>query len=217
MHELGTMNKVLISLLLLCSQAGFAQPAKISKEEFINQIFNEIADSSFSRYYLLNKAYPCNFKKYDYDEWVKYGLRDDIGIDILNELAKKSYYDTARNLWDQQKLNKAICIEDKQANLILDPVKNIEQDKNLSEKKKNKAIQKELKAWRNKPKQEKFVFCFSKPEFTDDFQYAVINVVCRCDDKACGMGATYLFKRKDDNWEIAGKMVAWENGGNVKL
>ena len=203
--------KVLILVLILYCPSTFAQSPQISKEEFVNEIFNKVADSNFSKYYLLDKAYPCNFKRYNYDEWAKYGLKNDVSINVLNELSEKSYLDSTHNSWIQGKLSKAICIADNEADTILNPVLELQHNKQITGRKKRKAIKKQLEVWAKKPEEEKFVFCISKPEFTDDFQYAVINVVYRCDDKACGMGATYVFKRIDNNWEVAGKMIAWGN------
>jgi hypothetical protein len=205
------MNKVIFLLLISFSPSAFSQSGQISKEEFLNGIFNQVADSNFSKYYLLHEASPCSFKRYDYGEWLKYGLKENITIDILNELAKKSYLDTSTNNWNQEKLNKAICIERKQASEILDSALDMEHDEAVARGKRKKLIREELNAWNEKPEQEKLVFYFSKPEFTDDLQYAVINVVYRCDDKACGMGATYLFSRTENSWKVAGKMISWGN------
>jgi len=108
----------------------------------------------------------------------------------------------------QDKLNKAICIDDKRADEILSTEETPSLNKRTSKKKK---VADEKKAWYKKPNEDKLVFYFSKPEFTDDLQYAVINIVYRCDELGCGQGATYIFKRTNDNWEIAGKMIAWGN------
>ncbi|HTQ64180.1 MAG TPA: hypothetical protein VMI12_05255 [Puia sp.] len=205
------MNKVVFLLFIFFCQSGFSQSGQISKEEFLNEIFNQVADSNFSKFYLIHEASPCSFKRYDYGEWVKYGLKENITIDILNELAKKSYLDTSTNNWNQDGLTKAICIERKQASAILDSANDMERKEAVAKGKKKKIIREELNEWNKKPPEEKLVFYFSKPEFTDDLQYAVINVVYRCDDKACGMGATYLFSRTDHDWKVAGKMISWGN------
>jgi len=42
-------------------------------------------------------------------------------------------------------------------------------------------------------------------------QFAVIDIICRCDNKSCGMGSTYLFRKKDNGWMLAGKMTSWVN------
>jgi len=205
------MNKVLIALFILYSSATFSQTPEMSKEEFVNQVLDEVIDSGFSKYYLLDEAPPCSFKRYDYDEWVKYGLKKMITIDILNELAKNAYRDTANSHWVEEKLDGAVCVHKDQAENILNPLSQIKNDPSLSEKEKKKAIRKLDKEWKKRPAEEKVVFCFSKPEFTDDFQYAVMNISYRCDDKACGMGTTYLFMQTDNGWKVAGKMVSWSN------
>jgi hypothetical protein len=207
------MNKMLILswLLAFCGHRVPAQTNAVTREAFVNEIFNQVADSSLSKYYLLKQSIPCSFKRYDFDEWMKYGLKEMITIDILNELAEKSYRDTARVLWDQQNLARAICIQDQDARKILNPLLSLENNKELSASQKRRAIRKRWKAWNRKPLDEKLVFCFSKPEFTADYQFAVIDVSFKCDDKACGMGATYIFRRNGQSWKIAGERTAWAN------
>jgi len=149
--------KMLVAILALFSmQSSFAQPAQFQKEEFINAILDKVIDSSLSRFYLLSNAYPCSFKRYDYDEWMKYGLETPVTIDVMNELARKSYYDTAINTWTQSRLNKAICIDDKQAKRILDAASIPDQTSQTSKK----VARKEWKSWQERPSQEKLVLFF---------------------------------------------------------
>jgi hypothetical protein len=56
-----------------------------------------------------------------------------------------------------------------------------------------------------------FVFFFSKPAFTQDQQYAVIDMGFRCDNQQCGMGATFVFKQENNRWILAGKKQIWGN------
>ncbi|HET6255205.1 MAG TPA: hypothetical protein VFE32_14085 [Puia sp.] len=53
------------------------------------------------------------------------------------------------------------------------------------------------------------VYSFSLPQFTGDGQYAVIdlNMVCGA---ACGLGATYIFRRTSSGWKVAGEYTNWQ-------
>ena len=39
----------------------------------------------------------------------------------------------------------------------------------------------------------------------------VIDIGFRCDDKQCGMGATYLFKQVNGKWIVAGRKSLWSS------
>jgi len=177
------MKWVIAFLLFFNFVPGRAQ----SGEDFVNVIAKLVVDSNFSQYYLFSSATPCSFKKFDYDEWYKYGLKKDVPIYILNELAKKSFEDAAPRYWQQQKLLNAFCIDEENAKTLL----------SSPQKKHSKA--------------NRVVYYFSRPEFTDDYQYAVIDLGFRCDDQQCGMGATFLFKQVNGKWTVAGKKIAWGN------
>jgi len=182
-----------------------------SGEAFINEIFNKVADSTLSRYYLLSTSVPCSFKRFDFDEWMKYGLKEKVPFEILNELAKNAFLDKTTSQWDQSKLLKAICIPGDQAKAILSCCPAPGDGHPPAWQPGKKALLSQKKAWEEKPREERMVFCFSKPAFTADSRYAVIDVAFRCDDKACGMGSTYIFRREGQEWIIAGEMIAWAN------
>ena len=173
-----------------CAPGQAQQP--LGGEDFVNAVASLVVDSSFSRYYLFSDATPCSFKKFDYDEWYKYGLKEDVPVYILNELAKKSFEDAAPRYWQQQKLLNAVCIDEENAKALFLP----------GEKKPGK----HPVSFENK-----VVYYFSRPEFTDDYQYAVIDLGFRCDNRQCGMGATFLFKQVNGKWIVAGRKIAWGN------
>ncbi|HTQ27286.1 MAG TPA: hypothetical protein VMI35_04125 [Puia sp.] len=198
---------LIMSVFSLCG-TGEETPV-ITKEMFVNEIFNQVADSSLHKYYLLQESVPCSFKRFDFDEWMKYGLRETISFDVLNELARNTCRDSSRKSWVQANLQKAVCIRDDQARAILDPIFSLRDQTGMSKTEKRKTIREQQKAWDKKPLEEKLVFCFSTPEFTDDYQYAVIDVSIRCDEKACGSGCTYIFHREGRGWRIAGEMMSW--------
>src|SRR5579872_4714972 len=118
------MRKGLIFLLLAAGSAACAQspPSGIPPDEaFINQVFHTVVDSAFDRYYLDENARPCSFVKYDYDEWLKYDLQENVPIYTLNELARNSYFDRKTCTWQQDRLEKASCIDQQKIDSILNP------------------------------------------------------------------------------------------------
>src|ERR1700694_3379446 len=120
------MKRALLLVLLLYGHSRFStalgQTSLPQKEVFVNQVFDMVVDSNFSAYYLAEQAYPCSFVKFDYDEWVKYGLQESVSIDVLNELAKKSYDDREPRHWQPDRLVKAFCVGEKKIDSILNPV-----------------------------------------------------------------------------------------------
>ncbi|MEO5591388.1 MAG: hypothetical protein ABIR15_20725 [Chitinophagaceae bacterium] len=188
------MKGLILLLSFFIYRAGQAQNIPVSNEDFVNSISRLVVDSSFSHYYLSGNAAPCSFKKFDYDEWYKYGLTEDVPIYILNELAKKSFLDAAPHNWQQEELLKAFCIDEEKAKLLLKPP--------LKRHAKNQHLTIDA---------DKIVYYFSRPEFTDDYQYAIIDMSFRCDDRQCGMGATFLFKQVNGKWIVAGKKILWSS------
>ncbi len=188
------MKRVSLLLVLFIGMAGHAQDQPPSAEAFVNAVRGLVVDSGFSHYYLLQTAAPCSFKKFDYDEWLKYALKEDVPVYILNELSKKSYSDTSPRNWQPGKLQQADCIDEESAKKILLPV--------LTRHAANNYI--------NHP-ESRTVFYFSRPAFTDDYQYAIIDMGYRCDNRQCGMGTTFLFKQVKGSWQLAGKKMAWGN------
>jgi len=139
-----------------------------------------------------------------------FGLKEKVPVTILNELSRKIYEDSAHHVWDPSKLPGAVCIRLDQAKLILDPFSRLD-SAHLSDRQLKKESLKMLKEWNKKPLQDKTVFSISYPEFTDDNRYAVVDVVMQCDSKGCGTGRTYIFRRTESAWEIAGERTAWSN------
>jgi hypothetical protein len=164
----------------LCAQST---PSTIySREDFLNQVFRTVVDSSLSGYYLFAEAMPCSFVKYNYEEWAKYSLQEDVPVYRLNELAEKSYHDRDLASWRQDSLLKAICVGARASDSIL-----------------------------RLPTGQQVVFYFSRPEFTDDGQYAIIDLAFHC-GAHCGRSATYLFRRSgagQSAWKMIGRRLNW--------
>lgn len=201
------MRRLLIFFLLAMMMAGhpvavWAQGVAVpSPEAFVNAVFHTVVDTSFSHYYLIKGADTCRFIKYDYDEWTKYYLRESVPIQILNELAEKAYLSRYVYYWKQDSLRQAVCISSKQADSIFSLANP------ALDKKTNRAIMRE---WQQLPAQEKTVFSFSLPQFTDDGQYAVIdlNIICGA---LCGSGLTCLFRHTAAGWKLIGQHVNWSS------
>src|SRR5579864_5930054 len=143
----------------LQSPTGAAFP---TPEEFVSAIYPTVVDSSFKHYYLVMGTDSCRFLKYDYDEWIKYHLKEPLSFNILNELSEKVYLSRYPYFWKQARLPRAICITRKQADSLIQDKKDI-------------------------------VFSFSLPQFTDDGQYAVIDLNLIC-GPVCGQGVTCIFR-----------------------
>lgn len=181
-----------------------------TKESFINAIFHTVVDSSFSGWYLCAQAYPCSFVKYDYDEWVKYALQEDVDISILNELAKKSYYDRKPAYWQRAQLTGARCIPEEKASILLDPAAGLPSDTTLTDARQKKIRHRRWQHWSKLPPQDRTVFYFSRPLFTDDGRYAILDMDYRCDARQCGAGTTCLFRNTGSGWKLIGRRIRWE-------
>ncbi|MEP7279797.1 MAG: hypothetical protein ABI813_14200 [Bacteroidota bacterium] len=188
------MKKFVLLLGFFVYKTGRAQFTPVSNEDFVNAVAGRVVDSSFSHYFLYALASPCSFKKFDYDEWYKYGLKEDIPIYVLNELAKNAFRDSAPLSWQPDHLSRAVCISEQKAAEVLVAVQN-----------------RHIKHTNSKSAENSIVFYFSRPVFTNDYQYAAIDMGFRCDDRQCGMGATFLFRCIDDKWKLAGKKLVWGN------
>jgi hypothetical protein len=178
-----------------------------SRESFVNAIVHTITDSSFSSYCLFEMADPCSFVKFDYEEWAKYALKEDVPIYTLNELAEKSYHDRKPAYWVQQALNGAICVSKTRADSMLNPLTGL--DTSLSKHSRQVQARRLLKKWSRLPLQQRIVFYFSRPLFTDDGQFAIIDLGYRCDSRLCGIGTTCLFRRTVAGWKLIGRKVNW--------
>lgn len=188
------MKAFILVLALFFSRAGYTQQPPLSAEAFINAVYAAVLDSNLSSYYLAADEAPCSFVKFDYDEWYKYGLDEDVPVYILQELAKKCFEDNAPRKWVADQLLNAVCIEEKEAGELL-----------------SAATKGPFRNTNKKSGEKNVVFSFSRPAFTDDGQYAVIDMSFRCDNRQCGMGATFLFRQVNGKWKLAGKKLAWSS------
>lgn len=179
------MRYAWLSFFLFLNVRAGAQTSFPSPERFINAVFPTVVDSTLHHYFLLIGTDTCRFVKYDYEEWSKYHLLELVPISVLNELAEKVYLSRIRYRWNQDSLNKAICINRRQADSIL---------------------------YLNPPggdgKPNHLVFSFSLPQFTDDGKYAVIDLNMVCGGR-CGLGSTYIFRRTDAGWKMIGVYRNW--------
>jgi len=186
---------IMIYRLLLCllplgaAQTLSAQPP--APEDFVNQVYHTIVDSSFDHYYLIAGADTCRFVKYDYDQWERYYLKESVPFVTLNELSEKVWLSRFPYFWRQQRLQKAVCITAQKADSLLFPERYGPVD-------------------RKRPVEERLVFSFSLPQFTDDGQYAVIDLNSVCGAN-CGISETCLFRRNKAGWKLIGRHVNYSS------
>ena len=209
----------LLVLLLLTARSAHSQETTLrdtipvrpitipSPEEFVNVVFRTVVGASWSHYYLVAGTDSCRFTKYNYEEWVKYTLKEPVPLPTLNELSEKVYHAGTPYFWKQNELQGAICITRKQGDSIISPAFNRRTPYAQPTKKqlRKKGIEPD-----NRPEQDRFVYSFSLPQFTDDGQYAVIdlNFVCGV---VCGEGFTCLFHRSPSGWKLIGQYVNWSS------
>ncbi|HWK02696.1 MAG TPA: hypothetical protein VNS58_03655 [Puia sp.] len=190
------------------SPAGAVVKPFPTPEEFINAVFHTVVDSSYTQYYLITGADTCRFVKYDYDEWTKYYLKESVPMPILNELSEKAYLSRYPYFWKQDRLPKAVCISNQKADSIFSLANPA---LNASHKGRDKRTSRKImQQWQRLPPQEKTVFSFSLPQFTDDGQYAVVdlNVICGA---GCGSGLTCLFRHTSAGWRLIGQHTNWSS------
>jgi hypothetical protein len=183
-------QRLYILFLILSISTGTYAQARLptpfpTPEKFVEAVFHTVVDSAARHYYLIAGTDSGRFVTYDYDEWADYHLLEPVPISILNELAEKVYQFRSPYFWRQDSLTTAICITRRQADSIL---------------------------YQNPPGGDgsghHLVFSFSLPQFTDDGQYAVIDLNMVCGGR-CGLGSTYIFRRTDTGWKMIGVYRNW--------
>ena len=155
-----------------------------SPEKFINAVFPTVVDTSLPHYFLVAGTDTCRFVKYNYDEWADHHLLEPVPISILNELAEKVYH-PIRNFWKQDSLHKRNLYYPPPGRsiLYLNPPNGDGTPRHLALK-------------------------LLLPQFTDDGQYAVIDLNMVCGGR-CGLGSTYIFRRTDTGWKMIGVYRNW--------
>jgi hypothetical protein len=197
---------VFLGLSAQCQQSSSDRPlsstgaALPTPEEFVNAILPQFVDSSFEHYYLVIGSDSCRFLKFDYDEWIKYHLTEPLPLNILNELSEKVYLSRYPWFWRQPRLQKAICITRKQADSILADNPTLAHQPADPQKKGKFQLD-----WR------RYVFSLSLPQFTDDGQYAVIDINFIC-GPVCGQGITAIFRlTAKGDWKLVGQNTNWSS------
>ena len=137
-------------------------------------------DSNGSGFYLIAGSDTCRFEKFDYDEWVKYHLQASVPLTTLNELAYKVHLARQPYFWQQARLKRAKCINAGTADSLLATRSGYQ------------------------------IFSLSQPQFTDDGQFAVIDINWKR-DLIRGGGYTLLFRRTPDGWRSIGTKQNWGN------
>lgn len=178
--------RIICLLLLLCAGRVGAQTAAPDSAWAgmpSNEAFlNEVLTKTpDSVFYLVAGSDTCRFEKFDYDEWIKYHLQEMVPLPTLNELSYKVHVTKEPYYWQQDRLKKATCITGKTADSLL-------------------ALPSGSK-----------VYSISRPYFTDDGQYAVmdVNLLYR---PVTMHGFTLLFHRTPKGWKTIGSK---QNGKTI--
>jgi hypothetical protein len=175
------MMRIICLFLFVLPAGGVQAQVQPSREAFVNEVFAKYGDTTHSSYYLVMGADSCRFEKFDYDEWVKYYLVEKVPLTILNELAYKVHLAREPYYWQKDKLKKAVCITAARADSLLSPT----------------------------PDDARTVFSFSEPQFTDDGQYAVMDINFKfCIN--CGGGYTFIYRHdREGGWLRIGIKENW--------
>lgn len=183
----------LVFSLIICSvraQKTAAGADIPTPEEFVNAVRTAVVDSSFGHYYLVVGTDSCRFLKYNYDDWIQYHLKEPLPFTVMNELSEKVYLSSSfPYYWKQQHLDKAICITRKQADsiLALNPT------------------------FAHAPSSKNIIYSFSLPQFTDNGEFAVIDMNMIC-GQVCGTGYTCIFRlTTTGEWKLIGQYVNWSS------
>ena len=201
------LSLTLTSLISLAasSQQSPTGAALPTPEEFLDSVVATVVPGSFEHYYLVAGTDSCRFLKYSYDEWFKYALKEPLAFNILNELSEKVYLSRYPYFWKQPHLQKAILITRKQADSITSS--QIGYPRNASKRfiRKWRRHLKHLPAWQH------YVYSFSLPQFTDDGQFAVIDLNFIC-GVACGEGFTCIYRlTTTGKWILVGRYTNWSS------
>src|ERR1700759_326684 len=99
------MRTLLLSFILVTGLTTHSQKMP-SPEEFVNAIYRTVVDSTADHYYLVTGTDTCFFVRYDYDEWIKYTLKEPLTVNVMNELSEKVYLSRYPYYWKQPSLQK---------------------------------------------------------------------------------------------------------------
>jgi hypothetical protein len=191
------MKQIAIVILVLLSLSCLAQ----TKEDFLNSVYKAKVDSSFTKYYLYSNCHPILLNKYDSINVVK-DLSAFAPIKIISELIAKSKIDNGSLAWDCEKLEKANCIKST-SDILPDGyfiTSNPKWNASKKRKEEEKQIAKQKGAFKQRSKQEKIIYSFSRPIFDEKIEYALIEMWSYCGN-TCAQGCIVLFMRKANHWQ----------------
>ncbi len=178
-------SPLFILFFVLCSsRQGRAQNIP-SPEAFVNAILDSATGSDTSHIYLVAGVDSCWFTKFNYDEWENYTLRESVPLTTLNELSEKVSLARFPYFWKTALLPRAILLTRHQSDSLINTGPH-----------------------RQPLPKQKILYSLSLPEFTDDGQYAVIDINLICGVQ-CGQGFTCIFHKTPDGWKLIGKHNNW--------
>lgn len=193
------MKKLICILSLLCTMNCFGQAE--TKEDFVNEVYRDIIDSSKMAYYLIENAKNVISDKNEVNQ-----LRDELSAHIpasaTDEIMRKMRKNKKKEKWNFHQLVNARPYNKDSSRILnifngivfLDPdtaKERIEEENSLEERKLYGGL-----------------FSFSVPVFNNNLEYAVMLVSYHC-GMLCGFGCIYLYKRENNKWKLLDKMVTW--------
>jgi hypothetical protein len=127
----------------------------------------------------------------------------------MDELAARCYHDQESVDWRQDSLLNAVCVGPSNADSAAPAPAGPSPDKLTRQQR--KAMRKQAKIMDRQPPGSRFIYGISKPEFTDDGQYAIIEVVFDC-GPLCASKSSFLFRRTGpDTWKMIGNCLDWQS------
>jgi hypothetical protein len=169
--------------------------------DFINQVYLTIVDSSFTNYYLSDSFTIISNLE---DELLESrpDKRHIMDYKTLQEFILKSHQQIPGK-WDCGKIKKSICVNDDTIPVITGTraqyVLNDEWSEEKKEFERERQLEEQRKIWRSKPEQEKYVYFFSKPIFSEHHNIAIVSLARYCGMR-CALSCIYTFKKVKGKW-----------------
>jgi hypothetical protein len=213
------MTKI-ITTILITFLSTFCVAQNKDVEILINQVYQQIAPSSFEYYYLIDSSFRTGFDEYSLDkEELKDLLKNNPDFPYDNfilksknavllswrnynlEKARICSYADAPMFFSQIRLNRLVPFNTSKQVLdsmekqkkhfeLIVPVKTSWSDKRI-----NKEIDKAwIKYFNSKKPEERLYFRFSTPIFSDNGLWAIVTL------NQSDRGATHIFKKVEGKW-----------------
>ena len=189
------MRHYITILFLIFSTTSNAQTW--DKENFVNQVYLKLVDTSYPYYLLSEQAYKLNRSDLIF--------KNNIPDSVKSEIEQNYLLDTTKYNWNYDKLSKAKKVNQDSIGIISGSTLRIFSLNSWSKRKRKKEEAKQLE-FRSKQREkmkpyDKRVYFFSNPVFDKNKRFAIIKMSYGC-GFTCGYGCTYLFELIDNKWTL---------------